>query len=127
VKRAVAILVIFCLMTQCVIQLGILGYYELNKAYIAKNLCENRNRPELKCCGKCYLNKQLKKAGGDENGSKNLPNKIEKNEVLVFLLPPPLRLLKHAFSETVIKNPVLQSLYDSKITRAFFHPPSVCC
>ena len=39
---------------------GTIAYYQLNKEYIAKNLCENRNRPELHCDGKCYLAKKLK-------------------------------------------------------------------
>ena len=36
--------------------------YAINKEYIAKNLCENRNKPKLNCNGKCHLMKQLKKA-----------------------------------------------------------------
>lgn len=34
--------------------------FELNRDFIAKNLCENRNRPQLNCDGKCYLAKKLK-------------------------------------------------------------------
>lgn len=34
--------------------------FTLNRDYIAKNLCENRNRPELHCDGKCFLAKKLK-------------------------------------------------------------------
>ncbi|WP_207515185.1 hypothetical protein [Longitalea luteola] len=36
--------------------------FEWNKAYIAANLCENRNKPIMSCGGKCHLNKQLSKA-----------------------------------------------------------------
>lgn len=39
--------------------------YALNKEYIAKNLCENRNKPKMNCNGKCHLMKQLKKASSD--------------------------------------------------------------
>lgn len=34
--------------------------YQLNKDYIAANLCENRAKPELKCHGKCQLMKKMK-------------------------------------------------------------------
>lgn len=34
--------------------------FELNRDFIAKNLCENRNRPQLNCDGKCFLAKKLK-------------------------------------------------------------------
>ncbi|WP_456377401.1 hypothetical protein [Lutibacter sp.] len=36
--------------------------YHANYDYIATVLCENRDKPYLECNGKCYLEKQLKKA-----------------------------------------------------------------
>ena len=35
--------------------------YDLNKGFIAQELCVNKDKPSLKCEGKCYLNKQLQK------------------------------------------------------------------
>lgn len=46
--------------------MGVVAYYELNKSYIAEQLCENKNNPKLHCNGHCYLTKQLKKAEEDE-------------------------------------------------------------
>ncbi|WP_254448440.1 hypothetical protein [Spirosoma rhododendri] len=39
---------------------GTIAYYQLNRDYIARVLCENRDRPELHCNGQCYLAKKLK-------------------------------------------------------------------
>jgi hypothetical protein len=39
---------------------GIIALYQLNKNYIARVLCENRDKPQLHCDGQCYLAKQLK-------------------------------------------------------------------
>ncbi|WP_229201787.1 hypothetical protein [Arsenicibacter rosenii] len=39
---------------------GTIAYYQLNKDYIARVLCENRDKPQLHCDGKCYLAKRLK-------------------------------------------------------------------
>jgi hypothetical protein len=39
--------------------------YMLNYDYIVENLCENRDKPQLKCNGKCYLSKQLSKEAKD--------------------------------------------------------------
>ncbi|MCK5816046.1 MAG: hypothetical protein KAH07_08890 [Flavobacteriaceae bacterium] len=36
--------------------------YNLNKEYIASVLCENRDRPQLACNGKCYLDKKIKES-----------------------------------------------------------------
>ena len=33
--------------------------YEINKPYIAAELCENIDKPDLACEGKCFLNKNL--------------------------------------------------------------------
>ena len=33
--------------------------FELNRDFIAGNLCENRDRPSLNCNGKCYLAKKI--------------------------------------------------------------------
>ncbi|RIV24962.1 hypothetical protein DYU11_06485 [Fibrisoma montanum] len=41
-------------------QWGTIAYYHANKAYIARVLCENRDRPELHCDGHCFLAKRLK-------------------------------------------------------------------
>src|SRR5690606_413609 len=47
-------------------QLFIYSAYQLNKDYIVAELCENKDKPELNCEGKCYLTKQLKQADSQE-------------------------------------------------------------
>ena len=39
---------------------GTIAYYQANRDYIARVLCENRDKPDLHCDGKCYLAKKLK-------------------------------------------------------------------
>ncbi|WP_418499385.1 hypothetical protein [Flagellimonas sp.] len=41
--------------------------YVANYDYIAKVLCENKDRPQLHCNGKCYLAKQLQKQQKDQD------------------------------------------------------------
>ena len=43
-----------------------LGYYMLNKTFIADNFCVNKSNKDLKCQGKCYLMSNIK-----ENKSAN--------------------------------------------------------
>ncbi|MBO9614262.1 MAG: hypothetical protein J7619_16275 [Dyadobacter sp.] len=33
--------------------------FEIRREYIVANLCENRNRPQMHCDGKCYLAKRI--------------------------------------------------------------------
>lgn len=37
--------------------------YQVNKAFIAANLCENRDKPLIECHGKCHLSKQIARSG----------------------------------------------------------------
>ncbi|MFD2934254.1 hypothetical protein [Spirosoma flavum] len=52
-------ILLFAVLLPSVSPWGIIAHYQLNKEYIARVLCENRNRPELHCDGKCYLARRL--------------------------------------------------------------------
>lgn len=60
-KNVVAILLVMVVLSQTWVKVGVVVYYNINKAYISQQLCENRNKPALHCNGHCYLAKQLKK------------------------------------------------------------------
>lgn len=47
--------------------------YQTNKEYIASVLCENRNKPEMACNGKCYLNKKIEKSQNHDSHDHSLP------------------------------------------------------
>lgn len=66
VKKIIPIFLALAILSQSFVQVGINVYYQLNKQYIAKQLCENRNNPKMGCNGHCYLVKQLKKAEENE-------------------------------------------------------------
>jgi hypothetical protein len=72
VKQLVAILLITGVLMQSMSKYMVQLDYLINKDYIAKNLCENRNKPQMKCCGKCHLNKQLNKTENDNSKGKTV-------------------------------------------------------
>ncbi|MCE7065048.1 hypothetical protein [Dyadobacter sp. CY326] len=41
-------------------QWGTIAYYHINKDYITRVLCENRDKPQLHCDGHCFLAKKLR-------------------------------------------------------------------
>ena len=62
--------------------------YEVNKEHIAKNLCENKAKPEMKCNGKCHRAKQIQKIAQEEVPTKEQPapqTKVESKEILFFV------------------------------------------
>lgn len=127
-KKAIAIALIFCLGTQLVLRLSIITWFEINQEYIAAQLCENRDKPELVCCGKCVLKKELKKVDDlERSGTKNTNTQIEKNTGIAFILPdsgndefPAVPI-----TESAIHNPILPHHFDINISDSIFHPPTV--
>jgi hypothetical protein len=59
---------------------GTIAYFHLNRDYIAKVLCENRQRPELKCNGNCYLAKKLKQQ--EETQDKETTSQVQNLPVI---------------------------------------------
>ena len=55
-KSSTLILVI---MSHQVYNLAVLTYWLTNHTYIAKNLCINKEKPEMHCDGKCYLKQKM--------------------------------------------------------------------
>ncbi len=99
----------------------VLDFYA-NRDFIAKNLCENRNRPKMNCCGKCLLSKQLKQ---EDNKEKQQPG--HKNESGSQVLS------SRSFYTTVTADPAATSPqfniprntgYPVDQPAQFFHPPS---
>ena len=91
-----------------------------NQDYIAKNLCENRDKPMMHCCGRCLLRKRL---AHEENQDKNNPER-ENNKEVLFLedvapaLPAPvLSFTRLPYTPLVARGPVDQ-------TADIFHPPA---
>ncbi|MBX0332736.1 hypothetical protein K3G39_05755 [Pontibacter sp. HSC-14F20] len=97
--------------------------YFANKAYIAAVLCENKDKPQLECEGKCYLKKQLQKADTPESNATGLTLKLE-------ISPFTASLFK--LDKMVAVSPVQtgygtfqESSYRNSYRPACFHPPQV--
>ncbi len=121
-RRLIAILLILSLSYQCFVKLGIVVWYYCNKDYIAANLCENRARPEKKCCGKCYLNKQLKKA--EHTPDSRIPEKWNMGEVMVFTLPAAIHIPFIPTEHKARIQPLNESYLPIGPPRPVFHPPA---
>ncbi len=124
-RTLIAIILLLSLSYQLFVKLGVVVWFEYNRDYISKNLCENRNMPEKKCCGKCYLRKQLKKAddGTTPSSGKTIPSKWNMGEVLVYVVPQPISV-PLLFSDAHFKIPVMNDRYLHSTPLAdVFRPP----
>lgn len=100
-----------------------MGAFYANRDYVAKVLCINRDKPEMKCKGACQLKKQLEK--DNENQSKS---NLEKNfkEVIVYFqntcYPVPIH---NEFKWTDRKYHHFFTTYlPEGHSRSVFHPPA---
>ncbi|MBL7712116.1 MAG: hypothetical protein JNL13_06620 [Chitinophagaceae bacterium] len=125
-RKFTAIVLLFCLSCQCVLKLSIVAWFELNQEYIAATLCENRDKPELVCCGKCVLTKQLKKADDTEQqDKKNTQSKAEQHSMVVYVLPSEAGQPLHssAYKDLQVQNPVVPAHFTVAVLSSVFHPP----
>ncbi|MFD1143721.1 hypothetical protein ACFQ4C_21510 [Larkinella insperata] len=81
-------------------QWSTIAYFQINKQYIARVLCENRDRPELHCDGQCYLARRLK--AQQEKEDQQTAEQVQ-NLPVVQLFTPPLE--RFAFPTPLIYTP----------------------
>ena len=123
-RRLVAFTLLLCLISSTLSKLFVYAEFKSNQAYIAANLCENRDRPELNCQGKCYLMKKLKAAEDKEKKAEKQAEK--KSGVDLFFLSQQLAAVPP------IAELAKQRVFNSKFSlpefnREIVHPPAKAC
>ena len=58
-KQVFTYVLLFSLVVRPLFIVGHIAYYELNIDYITEKFCENKDKPQLQCNGKCHLAKEL--------------------------------------------------------------------
>lgn len=104
--------------------MGVIAWYEINKDYIAAELCENKDKPQLECNGKCYLKKQIDKV--EDNGSadnKNLPTKNKKTELPEYVLTTPSLCAFYAAKDATTFHDKYITPRGTQYITSVFHPP----
>lgn len=121
-KNLFCYILLMLMLTQMLSKVSILLSFQWNQEYIAQNLCENIDKPQLKCEGKCYLKKQLDK---DEQ-KQNLPPSLKIKELTLFAISFDLMQIPTVFFE---EKTATKSYFLTKKTKNFhldlFRPPSV--
>lgn len=96
-------------------------YYNIDTKGFIEAFCENIDKPELECNGKCHLKKIVETDNKDNNRPIqliDLKNSLLYNENLTTINLKPLKLKKK--DSFFYKN-----LYNYKISFSLFHPPQV--
>ena len=118
-QRLTAYLLIVSLVSANFSRFFIYAGFQLNRNYIATKLCENRNKPQLHCNGKCYFMKKVKQAEDKQNteerqAQKNLFQEANYNQ------PAKVKFYQVLLSVTKVPNYRIQLPEQS---RNIFQPP----
>lgn len=123
-NKLVSIVLILSLSCQLVLKLFVVAWFSINRDYIAATLCENKDKPELVCCGKCVLVKKLNKVNDLEGKQqKNNQEKAEQILSVLFILPTENRFIFLNAFTTKVEHPTLPKIYRFAFEENVFHPP----
>lgn len=117
--RLIAILLLFCSFAMNLSGLFVFAGFELNKDFIAKELCVNKDKPQLHCNGKCYLMKKLKQAEEKEQKQEHQFHKIQLQQPVFSMA---LEFKQYACPEMQIHIPLTTGMPSSQVN-SIFHPP----
>ena len=121
-KKIIAIFALAGILLQTFSQVVIVAEYYANKDYIAKNLCENRDKPMMHCDGKCCLRKKLA-----QQGKEQVPNsRNQKSEQVVNLFYADAKFEITHFSPVIVSTRHFSrnDMGTSSFHHSVFHPPA---
>ncbi len=94
--------------------------YVVNYEYIAHELCENKDKPELKCNGKCHVAKKISESTNSDNSNKS--KSFSEIEIL-FFQEENFNFKKFIFHTKSITIFHYENLYFHMSSSDYFHPP----
>jgi hypothetical protein len=105
-------------------RIGITAWFEWNRSNIAKQHCENKGKPQMKCNGRCYLKKQIKKLNQNSDApDKSGNSKASCEDYLVFVIPDYIEHNYLNLAGAVLYFGKTVTFYDFLHERLVFHPP----
>lgn len=119
-RSAIATFLLCSLIFSNFSRLFIYSAFELNQNYIAENLCENRDKPEKHCNGKCYLSKKIKQA---EEKEKKQEQESQKKGIQEHFIPQAFDLITVFSIELRSVKPAEMVFPLSQRSNEILHPP----
>lgn len=128
-QKSLIILFVLALLFQAGAKMFVFVQWYENQAFIAKNLCENRDKPALKCHGKCKLMKAMaaleqKEQSKEKSQNTQLPNYLQETfftDKINFL--PQFSFQGFSFQEIISKYfYFIHTLTDAYVAPSW-HPP----
>ena len=125
---AFAVFTILCILAKDITAVSWEIWYVSNKAYVAKELCINKKKPQLRCNGKCHLAKQLQKLEEPEKPSPSrVPVNLKLKSVDWIALNSVFTIVNEAFFTEKSAAPRWPENTGSPVSlaKSVFHPPTI--
>jgi hypothetical protein len=124
-RRAVSIVMLCIFLIPIGWRIGVYISFEINQEYIAAELCENKDKPEMHCDGNCYLAKQIQLTDNQEQ-DEEAPLEVQRvPSTLLFCEDIDISPLTFSlFPEEQIKHHY-KPQFNSSVSHlnAVYHPP----
>lgn len=95
------------------------AYYNLDTVGFIEKLCENKDKPELQCNGKCHLKKVVE---NNTNNDKEPIKAVNLKDITLFVV----EFMKYDFNRVLFKNVPLgnySNLYTFSLIDSLDRPP----
>lgn len=120
-KTYIPLLFIFLFLFPEVQKMWIITDFEINREYIARVLCINRDKPEMGCNGKCHLKEQLQKT--ENPREEKSPTAVNDNRDQIYY-PSFVSILKEPNHQNKTAIPgYISNLNPSIFIYSIFRPP----
>lgn len=119
--RSLLALITLIAMVAQTFHMGIIeAEFFINREQIARELCENKDKPELQCAGHCQLKKELEK--------KNEPQSQRPFHEMSFFIG--CEVFSISEPEVITKNQTgshTRHFHSQNFITEIFHPPGIAC
>lgn len=106
-------------------KVAITADFVIHQDYIANNLCENRDKPEMECEGKCVLMQKLKLTESEQDEPQQLPQ-ITQMEFSSFVVTDFLFNAIESLQADSSENLPAPTHHEASIhINDIFHPPRI--
>ena len=120
-------IVLFVVFAMLVKPLWPVAEYIMNYDYIVNVICENKDKPQLNCDGKCYLAKQLAKASehNDKNPFGEEQSRTEIQHIVFFQSLVQVDIESQRLKARQDNFKILQVFISKPFTSEILHPPEL--
>ena len=125
VRRFIGIVMVCFFFIPIGLKSGIYVSFKINQDFIAAELCENKEKPEMKCHGKCYLAKQIQRVDNNEKEEKTPQTILQLPSILLFYQELGISAVTSSIVDKITGKQYYNQQFNTSISHvnAVFHPP----